>query len=783
MHRIRIIRNHGELLRAVQKETLRLIDQQEKLIDGLETNKISLGEETRDFSALRRNLENERSKVENLTMTVAVVGTMKAGKSTLLNAIMGDEILPSRETGMTAVPVRISHAAGLRQPELYLHGNTSFNRAWKALAAKLREIEREKGDVSHVLKLVGEKDAEALRHALLDPGEFSFRDKVVGRKEVRHCLQLLNDLLRLCGHSEVNVESPLSAISTFEDLPELQVEFSRFTAGDSSLGIGRLAFIDTPGPDEAAQHHLKEIVNQQLSQASAIILVLNFTQLNTQADADLRKQVTQLVMDHPDQIHIVVNRFDQRDHNSMSEEQLRSHVTDRLFPDAELPTDRVLPVSSRKSLLAQQALAALKDCGKLPARDESPWVESFGWSIMGEDWEEDISDVRKVERRALKGMENSRFTTVTKGIVERAFEHAAVSCLKSALQKIEDFSRDGSNCHDAVRVTKAALAADLQKLNEAAKSIAGWLSELENIQDASQQFIQETMRSFRRKVMAEKGALLLRLKLSDWSNDGLVVDRQEQKSIMHRSMAELWQQARDWLRRVGDKKFQTQTELLIEADEAIAKVTEYASHECDELIKLLNKLAKDEEEQLYERINFTFLPIRQQLMGLLSGPDFRLEIQLPEFRPTGKLGDDMKKNRLVKKGQRVSSRFEPVKLFWLISIPWWQTRVEVKETIYVLDVGGLESRLHDHVTQWLDKACSGFENEATADASDYYKKIGQKLRLYRDAFHQQEASTQDDIEKKQSRASGLNHLDALRKDIYETASACLNGMHEPAARS
>lgn len=782
MHRVSIIRNHGELLRAVQKETLRLIDQQEKLIDGLETDKISLGEETRDFSVLRGNLANERSKVENLTMTVAVVGTMKAGKSTLLNAIMGDEILPSRETGMTAVPVRISHAAGLRQPALYLHGNTSFNRAWKALAAKLREIEKEKGDVSHVLKLVGEKDAETLRHALLDPGEFSFPDKVVGRREVRHCLQLLNDLLRLCGHSEVNVETPLSAISTFEDLPELQVEFSRFTAGDSSVGIGRLAFIDTPGPDEAAQHHLKEIVDQQLCQASAIILVLNFTQLNTQADADLRKQVIQLVVKHPDQIHIVVNRFDQRDHNSMSEEQLRSHVTERLFPAAELPTDRVLPVSSRKALLAQQALAALKDCGKLPARDESPWVESFGWSIMGEDWEEDISDARKVERRALKGMENSRFTTVTKGIVEHAFENAAVSCLKSALQRIEDFSRDGSHCHDAVRVTKAALAADLQKLNNAAKSIAGWLSELDNIQDAAQQLIQEAMRSFRSKVMAEKEGLLLKLKLSDWSNDGLVVDRQEHKSIWQRDIAEPWRQARDWLRRVEGRNFQTQTELLRLADEAIAKVTEYASHECDDLVKLLNKLAKDEEEQLYERINLAFLPIRQQLKGLLSGPDFRLEIQLPEFRPTGKLGDDMKKNSLTKKSQRVRSWLEPVKIFgW--TIPWWQTRKVETVTSYVLDLDGLESRLHDHVTQWLDKACLDFENEATADSTDYYKQIGQKLRLYRDAFHQREASTQDDMGKKQSRASGLDHLDARRKDICETARACLAGMPEPAARS
>lgn len=43
---------------------------------------------------------------------LAVVGTMKAGKSTTINAIVGQEILPNRNRPMTSVPTLIRHVPG-----------------------------------------------------------------------------------------------------------------------------------------------------------------------------------------------------------------------------------------------------------------------------------------------------------------------------------------------------------------------------------------------------------------------------------------------------------------------------------------------------------------------------------------------------------------------------------------------------------------------------------------------------------------------------------------------
>ncbi len=61
--------------------------------------------------ALKRieELEGEQIKTARREMVLAVVGTMKAGKSTTINAIVGQEILPNRNRPMTSVPTLIRH--------------------------------------------------------------------------------------------------------------------------------------------------------------------------------------------------------------------------------------------------------------------------------------------------------------------------------------------------------------------------------------------------------------------------------------------------------------------------------------------------------------------------------------------------------------------------------------------------------------------------------------------------------------------------------------------------
>jgi ribosome-binding ATPase YchF (GTP1/OBG family) len=52
---------------------------------------------------------------------IAVVGTMKAGKSTTINAIVGKEILPNRNDPMTTLPTLIRNKHGQVEPLLRLN--------------------------------------------------------------------------------------------------------------------------------------------------------------------------------------------------------------------------------------------------------------------------------------------------------------------------------------------------------------------------------------------------------------------------------------------------------------------------------------------------------------------------------------------------------------------------------------------------------------------------------------------------------------------------------------
>ena len=63
-------------------------------------------------------LDGENHKLEHLDMVLAVVGTMKAGKSTSINAIVGAEVLPNRNRPMTALPTLIRHTPGILVPRL-----------------------------------------------------------------------------------------------------------------------------------------------------------------------------------------------------------------------------------------------------------------------------------------------------------------------------------------------------------------------------------------------------------------------------------------------------------------------------------------------------------------------------------------------------------------------------------------------------------------------------------------------------------------------------------------
>ena len=135
MHEINMSKLLAEADRLL-KETVSLIDDMAKddlvVAEGQADSRQTFARE--DMPGHIEVLQAEIMKIERMELILAVVGTMKAGKSTTINAIVGAEVLPARNRPMTALPTLIRHTPGVTTPLLRIGNREPLDR----LVASLR---------------------------------------------------------------------------------------------------------------------------------------------------------------------------------------------------------------------------------------------------------------------------------------------------------------------------------------------------------------------------------------------------------------------------------------------------------------------------------------------------------------------------------------------------------------------------------------------------------------------------------------------------------------------
>ncbi|MFZ5479080.1 MAG: dynamin family protein [Myxococcota bacterium] len=228
---------------------------------------------------------------------VAVVALVKAGKSTTVNAWLGQEFLPMANVAETARVVRITH-------EHY----------------------------DQVGVLIGD--------------ERTWR----GAEEISEAIKRMNR------ESRATLAAPT-------DL-HLQVHVAAFGGrGDEqrSRGAG-IELIDTPGPNEAGADHLRARTEAIVTDADAIVYVLDYTRLNTTDEARFLESVSALREDMlsawTERLFFLVNKIDDRDRHDQSAEDAQAYVTGvlRKYLKIDVSPERVCPVSARMALLARLCL-------------------------------------------------------------------------------------------------------------------------------------------------------------------------------------------------------------------------------------------------------------------------------------------------------------------------------------------------------------------------------------------------------------------------------------------
>lgn len=439
-----------------------MVEEPDVLSDSKNENRLLFDKQ----KALKRieELEGEQIKTARREMVLAVVGTMKAGKSTTINAIVGQEILPNRNRPMTSVPTLIRHVPGKTEPVLHLEHIQPVRNLLITLQEKLATPAGQQ--VAQTLQQTG--DTRELLDILTDDGWL--KNEYHGEEEIFTGLASLNDLVRLA--AAMGTEFPFDEYAEVQKLPVIDVEFSHLVGMDACQGT--LTLLDTPGPNEAGQPQMEVMIRDQLQKASAVLAVMDYTQMNSKADEDVRKELNAIADVSTGRLFVLVNKFDEKDRNGDGADAVRQKVPAMLNSDV-LPASRVYPGSSRQAYLANRALHELRKNGTLPV-DEA-WVDDFVREAFGRMKKDYVcKDSELATEGATDLWECSLIDQLITEVILSSHSRAAALAVDSAaaklMQNAENISEYLSLRHQGLMQSIQSLQAHITSLLEDIREIA-----------------------------------------------------------------------------------------------------------------------------------------------------------------------------------------------------------------------------------------------------------------------------------------------------------------------
>lgn len=671
---------------------------------------------SRGIEAQQATLHNELRKVTRLEMVLAIVGTMKAGKSTTINAIVGTEVLPNRNRPMTALPTLIRHTPGQKEPILHFSHVGPIETLMHKLQEQLGKIDREK--FAHRLEI--DKDMVALLERI-ETG-MAFERHYLGAQPIFHCLKSLNDLVRLSRALEVDF--PFSDYAAIEHIPVIEVEFVHL----SGLGNnpGQLTLLDTPGPNEAGQPHLQKMLNEQLARASAVLAVMDYTQLKSISDQEVRQAIAAVGKAVP--LYALVNKFDQKDRNSDDAEQVRALISGTLMKGHITP-GRIFPVSSMWGYLANRARYELIMNGKLPDTQEQRWVQDFAEAALGRRWRlADLDDEEHIRHAADLLWEDSLFEQPIRNLLHAAHANASLYALRSASHKLLNYSQSAREylefryqgltiAYEKLQFNIVRLEEDMTQMQVRQESVMDEIHhEVEEAIGAAETFIErqknEILLAFDGYFSDDKLATLATLNRAEMRLDSesgrgqLVLDDESQAQVIMskiRSACEM---------------------ILLNAQQSLTQ----------ELGLRFSQL----ETTLTRSLNDAMRPIETRLKSELSEAGFHTRISLPAFQPgvlnfnTPQLfnGAIAAEDLPLSAHSRVNNVRETVSR-WLNNPNWGWDDYVVTRTRYIIDIASLKEKLVQHVHQFcaqILKALSAqVDVSVTAGMASFFAEFSQSL--------------------------------------------------------
>jgi len=673
-------------LLALTKMPIASLDETHVIGNAEINNVLPLHFTARGIEAQQATLQNELRKITRLEMVLAIVGTMKAGKSTTINAIVGKEVLPNRNRPMTALPTLIRHTPGQKEPVLHFSHVGPIDALTGQLQARLVDYDREK----LAQKIEIDKDMAAILERIAQGDAF---DKhYLGAQPIFHCLKCLNDLVRLS--KALDVEFPFSAYAAIEHIPVIEVEFAHLAGLENEAG--QLTLLDTPGPNEAGQPHLQKMLSEQLARASAVLAVMDYTQLKSVSDEEMRLAISAVGRSVP--LYALVNKFDQKDRNSDDAEQVRTLISGTLMKGYINPS-QIFPVSSMWGYLANRARHELRNHGRLPDPQEQRWVQDFAEAALGRRWRNaDLDDPEHIRHAADLLWEDSLFEQPIRELLHAAHANASLFALRSASHKLLNYTQSAQEYLDfryqGLSVACEELERNIARLEE---DMALLQTSQQRVSDEVTHEVEEALTAAQSWLHGQQCEIIE--SIDAWFYGGRVA---EMVSENHENYQHGESYTRGHLVLEDESKAQSALSKIRSGCETILLVAQE---------RITRELAQrfDELETILARsLNDAMRPIETRIKEELNHAGFRARISFPAFQPsmlnfnTRTLFTNVIAEEDLPAGQtsRTGTMRETVSR-WLNNPGWgWDDYVATR-TRYVIDVATLHKKLTDHVVHFF----------------------------------------------------------------------------------
>ena len=480
---------HENNILKIQDETIKVVSEIQKLLEN------SKNLEKEHF----QTLDNERKKLENLEFVISIVGTVKAGKSTTINAIVGQEILPNRSAPMTTLPTLVTHKEGQNEPFLTMPKYKVLNNFLKKVREELKNDKKTENATflkdSHGKEIVKE----------LSKKDFEFKNSYKNREEIFEFLKTLNDLMRLA--KDLGLKPPYGEFEEIDELPRIEVEFY-YLKNMKNVHNAKLSLLDTPGPDEFGHsEELKNIFTTQLKQSSAIMLVMNYTVINNEGAGKAREEIQEIQkLIEKDNLFVLANKFDEKTSKDPDYKQTKQNISKSMFNET-IKEENIFPLSSKWAYLVNLAKREIELNGKIDKNIS--WAEDFGNEILGRKWESKIEDNKEVEECCIEAWQDSYFEEPLNKIIIHGYSNTTFKSLSSVLHKIKGINEELLN---VFKVSENSLKKDIDTLNEDISNLEKDIKNISNIQKSLDEDIKKELENIEKNIEKQEEEFLQKAK-------------------------------------------------------------------------------------------------------------------------------------------------------------------------------------------------------------------------------------------------------------------------------